>query len=106
MMRFFTNPHRFCCGIDRHARIMHVCILDHEGTVVLDRNLPCNFPSLLEAIAPFRDGIVIGVECMFGWYWLADRCAEHNRAGELKRRTEARQGRARRTGAPTTRWER
>jgi transposase len=65
------------CGIDLHARTMHVCILDHEGTVVLDRNLPCHFPSLLEAIAPFRGGIVIGVECMFGWYWLADRCAEH-----------------------------
>jgi hypothetical protein len=77
-MRFFTNPRRFYWGTDLHARTMHVCVLDHEGTVVLDRNLLCHFPSLLEAIAPFRDGIVIGVEWMFGWYWLADRCAEHN----------------------------
>jgi transposase len=76
-MRFFTTPHRFYCGIDLHARSMHVCILDHEGLVVFDRNLPCHFETLLKAIAPFRDGIVIGVECMFGWYWLADRCAEH-----------------------------
>jgi len=56
---------------------MHVCVLDTAGTVVLDRNLPCHFDTLLQAIAPFRDGIVLGVECMFGWYWLADRCAEH-----------------------------
>jgi transposase len=55
-----------------------VCILNHEGTVVYDRNLACDFPTLLKAIAPYRDGIVIGVECMFGWYWLADRCAEHH----------------------------
>ena len=24
---------------------------------------------------PFRDGLVVGVECMFAWYWLADLCA-------------------------------
>jgi len=77
-MRFYTTQHRFYCGIDLHARTMHLCILAQDGNVVLDRNLPCDFPSLLQAIAPFRDGIVIGVECMFGWYWLADRCADHD----------------------------
>jgi len=78
-MRFYhASPHRFYCGIDLHARTMHVCVLDNAGAVVLDRNLPCHFETLLEAIAPFRDGIVIGVECLFGWYGLADRCAEHD----------------------------
>jgi hypothetical protein len=77
MMRFYDHQHRFYAGIDLHARTMHVCVLDAAGTVVLDRNLPCHFETLLQAIAPFRKGIVIGVECMFGWYWLADRCAEH-----------------------------
>jgi transposase len=76
-MRFYNGQHRFYCGIDLHARTMHVCLLDQAGTIALDRNLPCHFDTLLQAIAPFRDGIVIGVECMFGWYWLADRCAEH-----------------------------
>jgi transposase len=78
MMRFYTSQHRFYCGIDLHARTMRVCILNHEGTVVYDDNLPCHFDTLLRVIAPYRDGIVIGVECMFGWYWLADRCAEHH----------------------------
>jgi transposase len=77
MMRFYNQQHRFYAGIDLHARTMHVCVLDAAGTVVLDRNLPCHFETLLQAMAPFRDGIVLGVECMFGWYWLADRCAEH-----------------------------
>ena len=44
-----------------------MCFLDQGGTVLFDRNLPCHFKTLLEAIAPFRDDLVIGVECMFGW---------------------------------------
>jgi transposase len=75
-MRFYSTQHPFYAGIDLHARTMHVCVLDAAGTVVLDRNLPCHFDTLLEAIAPYRAGIVLGVECMFGCYWLADRCAE------------------------------
>ncbi|HEV3260462.1 MAG TPA: IS110 family transposase [Gemmataceae bacterium] len=77
-MRFYTQQHRFYAGIDLHARTRHVGVLDAAGAVVLDRNLPCHFETLLQAIAPFRDGIVIGVECMFGWYWLSDRCVEHH----------------------------
>jgi transposase len=78
MMRVYNTQHRFYCGIDLHARTMHVCVLDSAGVVVLDRKLPCHFESLLQALAPFREDVVVGVECMFGWYWLADRCAEHN----------------------------
>jgi transposase len=55
---------------------MHVCILDDKGGVVLDRNICCDPAGFLQAIAPFRDGIVVGVECMFGWYWLSDLCEE------------------------------
>jgi transposase len=77
MMRLYDGQHPFTCGIDLHAPTMHVCILDQAGQGVFDRNLPCHFDTLLQAIAPFRDDVIIGVECMFGWYWLADRCAEH-----------------------------
>jgi len=76
-MRFYNQQHRFYAGIDLHARTLHLCVLDATGTVVCDRNLPCHFGTLLQVIAPFQDGIVIGVECMVGWYGLADRCAEH-----------------------------
>src|SRR5262249_9190552 len=78
MMRFYNQQHRFYAGIDLHARSMYVCVLDAAGADVYDRTLPCHFPTLLEALAPYRADLVIGVECMFGWYWLADRCAEHH----------------------------
>src|SRR5271165_649397 len=76
MMRFYNQPHRFYWGIDLHARTMHLCILDHDGNIVFDKNLPCSPKAFFAAIAPFRDGIVVGVECMCGWYWLADLCQD------------------------------
>jgi transposase len=75
-MRFYTNQHPFYCGIDLHARTMYVCILSQDGEVVLHRNMPARPDALLKAIAPYRDNIVIAVECIFTWYWLADLCAQ------------------------------
>src|SRR5260370_935905 len=77
-MRFYSRQHRFYCGVDLHARTMHVCVLDHDGNVVFDKNLPCRPEAFLQAVAPFRDGLVVGVECMFAWYWLADLCADEH----------------------------
>jgi hypothetical protein len=28
---------------------------------------------VLKALQPYRDGLVIGCECIFAWYWLAAR---------------------------------
>jgi hypothetical protein len=78
MMRFYNQPYRFYAGIDLHARSMYVCVLDQHGAVVLHRNLDATPTALLAALAPFRDGLVVGCECMFAWYWLADLCAEHD----------------------------
>ena len=71
-MRFYTETHKHYCGIDLHARTMYVCILDQEGQVLLHRNLPCDRERFLRAIAPYRDDLVVAVECIFSWYWLAD----------------------------------
>ena len=38
-MRFYTQEHRFYCGVDLHARTMYLCILDAAGQVVYDHNL-------------------------------------------------------------------
>jgi transposase len=78
MMRFFTQPHRFYCGIDLHTKAMHVCVQDRDGNVLVDRNLATDAKAFLEAIAPYRDGIVVSVECTFSWYWLADLCQAQN----------------------------
>ena len=77
-MRFFTDRHQNYCGIDLHARSMYLCIQNREGKVVLHRNMPAGPEPFLKAIEPFRDDIVVGVECIFTWYWLADLCAEHD----------------------------
>src|SRR5262245_31546604 len=76
MMRFYDRQHKWYCGIDLHARTMHVCVLDAQGNVVLDINLPCSPTAFLGAIAPFREDVIVGCECMFGWYWLSDLCAK------------------------------
>jgi len=75
-MKFYTKQHHFYCGVDLHADAMYVCILDATGEVVVHRNLPTKPKALLRLIKPFRDGLVVGCECMFSWYWLADLCAD------------------------------
>ena len=77
-MRFFTDRHQNYCGIDLHARSMYLCIQNLEGKVVLHRNMQAGPEPFLKAIEPFREDVVVGVECIFTWYWLADLCAEHN----------------------------
>jgi transposase len=57
---------------------MYLCILDQAGQVLLHRNYAADPRAFLEAVAPYRDGLVVAVECMFAWYWLADLCTEHN----------------------------
>ena len=52
MMRFYNGQHPFYCGIDLHARSMHLCILDQAGEVVIDRNLACRPETFLCAVAP------------------------------------------------------
>jgi len=54
---------------------MYLCILDSKGAVLLHRNIPCEPEKFLRAIAPYRDDLVVAVECMFTGYWLADLCA-------------------------------
>src|SRR6266540_3105261 len=78
LMRFYTNQHRFYCGIDLHARTMYVCILSHDGELLLHRNMPAAPEPFLKAVTPYREGLVVAVECMFTWYCLADLCAEQN----------------------------
>jgi transposase len=74
-MRFYTKPHQFYCGIDLHARSMYVCILSHDGDLLLHRNMKAAPEPFLQAVAPYREGLVVAVECVFTWYWLADLCA-------------------------------
>lgn len=75
-MRFYKNQHRYYCGIDLHAKKMYVCVVDSVGKIVLHQNIDANPDKFLNLISEHRDGLVVGVECMFCWYWLADLCRE------------------------------
>jgi transposase len=74
-MKFYTQQHKFYCGIDLHARSMYLCILNQEGEIVLHRNMKTDPVLFLKVIAPYRENRVVAVECIFTWYWLADLCA-------------------------------
>ena len=73
-MSFYKQQHQYYCGGDLHARTLFLHILDSQGQTRFEKNLPANPQAFLDAVAPFRDGLVVGVECMFAWYWLADLC--------------------------------
>ena len=75
-MRFYTKQHQFYCGIDLHARTMYLCILNQAGEILVHRHMPAAPEPLLKTIAPYREDVVVCVECIFTWYWLADLCAQ------------------------------
>jgi hypothetical protein len=72
--RCYQLPHRFYCGADLHARTMFVHVLNRKGKTVFAEDLSANPTAFLKAIQPYRKDQVVGVECMFAWYWLADLC--------------------------------
>jgi transposase len=76
LRRFYTKPHPFYCGIDRPARSMYVCLVNHDGEILVHRHMKAAPEPFRKAVAPYRDGLVVAVECLFTWYWLADLCAQ------------------------------
>lgn len=77
-MRFYTKQHKFYCGIDLHTKNMYLCILDDTAEIQLHRNIKTDRNVFLKAIEPYREDIVVAVECMFSWYWIADLCAQED----------------------------
>ncbi|MDB5307183.1 MAG: transposase of ISGsu5 [Gemmataceae bacterium] len=73
-MRTYKTPHAYYCGVDLHARSLSVNVLDDTGRTRLEQDLPANPAAFLDAVKPYRDGLVVGCECLFAWYWLADLC--------------------------------
>jgi hypothetical protein len=69
-MRFYNEQRQFYCGNDLPARTMYLCILDPAGNIVLHKSIKSRPQALLRAIEPYREGLVIGCECTFTWYWL------------------------------------
>src|SRR3989442_8542177 len=54
---------------------MYFSLLNGDGEILMHRNMPAGPDAFLKAIAPYREDLVVCVECIFTWYWLADLCA-------------------------------
>jgi len=75
-MNFYNNMYPYYCGIDLHARILYVCIIDQEGNTLVHKEISADPKKLYELLKPYIGNIVVGVECMHCWYWVSDFCNE------------------------------
>ncbi len=76
-MRFYTTKRRYYCGVDLYTRSMYACILDWDGEdPLVHRKIRCDPDPFLRLIAPYRDDLIVDIECMFCRYWVADLCAD------------------------------
>jgi transposase len=48
----------------------------HQYDRLLHRTMKTSPELFLKTIAPYRADLVVAVECIFTWYWLADLCAQ------------------------------
>ena len=76
-MKFYTTLHKYYCGIDLHAKILYVCILDQQGNKLVHQKIGADPLALLRLLEPYMGNIVVGVECMHCWYWVSDFCQTH-----------------------------
>jgi transposase len=75
-MPCYTKQHKTDCGIALHARTMSVCLLNQDGEIMGHQNFKAHPEAFLKVMAPSRAEVVVAVECLFTWYWLADLCAQ------------------------------
>ena len=55
---------------------MYICVINNSGETVFHKNMECSRDNLELVTNTFGKDIVVGVECIFTWYWVADFCAE------------------------------
>ncbi len=67
-MNLYNNTHPYYCGIDLHARLLYVCILDQEGNTLVHKEISTDPNKLQKILEPYIGNIVVGVECMHCWF--------------------------------------
>ena len=77
-MRFYTNSHKYSCGIDLHAKNMYLCVINDVGRKLFHKNIRTNGDELLKCLEPYREDVAVATECVFNWYWVADLCRANN----------------------------
>ena len=77
-MNFYNSKHKYYCGVDLHAKSMFLCIMNDDGEVLTHRNIRNDSNYFLKVLEPYKEDVVVAVECMFSWYWVADLCRDNN----------------------------
>jgi transposase len=54
---------------------MYLCIVNQADEILYHREIPTKAEVFLEKLVPYREDVVVSVECIFTWYWVADLCA-------------------------------
>src|SRR5258707_547426 len=70
----YATPTAIVWGAHRAAGSLYAHAREAGGGPVRERAGPASPAPVLDALKPYRDGLVVGCECMFAWYWLADLC--------------------------------
>ena len=55
---------------------MYICVINNSRETVFHKNMECSRDNLEVVTNTFGKDIVVGVECILTWYWVADFCAE------------------------------
>jgi len=78
-MRFYQPHTQFYCGIDLHATVLYLCIIDNNKKIHLHRKVRNQDTELLlKLINPYKQSIVVTCESTYAWYWLADLCSDND----------------------------
>ena len=67
-------PHSIAASICMPGRCTSASSIT-SGQTLVHKNIDADPDRFLPLIRPYREGLVVGGECMFAWYWLADLCA-------------------------------
>ena len=76
-MVLYKEKHKYYCGIDLHTLTMYIAITDSDGKTVKEVNVSANPRQLDIVLQSYKGKIVVGVECIFSWYWVSDWCEEN-----------------------------
>jgi len=76
-MEFYKQKHKYYCGIDLHTKTMYAVISNSKGEILKAANVPANSIELEKLLKPYKKGVVVGIECIFSWYWVSDWCEEN-----------------------------
>jgi len=58
--------------MDLHTRNVALCVMDDQGSTVLQKRVPCHLELILETLSRFGDDVLMAVESTYNWYWLVD----------------------------------